>query len=480
MKKEVFTLQELLDEDDVVHDTKNRKVELVAFLSKEENISQLLKYIVCPPLDEANQKEKFRYPVVASEILVSPIPELHSVLVQGNTYLDMIFNFFVPAKVDLMRASLVVNVLGQLCLNNTKQSLTYIQSHPEGILNIARHIEISNVTGFLVRVLHFERDEAGLGIQKWLVDIGLVDVLYQHFSPENHLHSDAANCITELVNSGYVGPTFLEGMIDTERSLKLLELVFSSASSFRYGMSVFLVLLRYLASFSDLDFTNFTSKLNSSSPLSERLGILKVIFQNLARFTSILKGNIDSNLVSPTEGFGFVRLRVLQLFLLLLSIRAPEIIQAILDSEVPFIAFDLLVQFPNNNFAHQAVESFYSRLWEISDADLRYQLLIKTNLPKRILLASPEAQLSTNTNTNTNPNPDTNTNASTNVNANSPYVPYLHIIAVGISRIATTDPIKGLLEGLEGWQELMNKANDTVQRNESQRRGFMRPPGRPN
>jgi len=108
LKKPSFTLQDLLDEDDVVPETRNHKQELIAVLCTKENISQLITYLVIETEGEVPTNVKFRYPAVACEILCAENNDIELVLLENEDLLDRIFGFFEAPKINLLLANLVV------------------------------------------------------------------------------------------------------------------------------------------------------------------------------------------------------------------------------------------------------------------------------------------------------------------------------------------------------------------------------------
>jgi len=61
LDKEDFTLEELLDEDDLIQEVKSLNNRLLAFLRQRETVDQLITYLVELPGDSDDPKRQFKY-----------------------------------------------------------------------------------------------------------------------------------------------------------------------------------------------------------------------------------------------------------------------------------------------------------------------------------------------------------------------------------------------------------------------------------
>jgi hypothetical protein len=60
LKKENFTLEEILDEDETVIDIRSQKEDLKNYFLKEEVLKKLLSFIVDEPEEDCSENRKFR------------------------------------------------------------------------------------------------------------------------------------------------------------------------------------------------------------------------------------------------------------------------------------------------------------------------------------------------------------------------------------------------------------------------------------
>ena len=73
LEKESFTLEDLLDEEEVLQETKAQNKKLLDFLTTSDSLQKLVTYVTeeCGP--EEDNKRAFKYPFVACEILCSDV-----------------------------------------------------------------------------------------------------------------------------------------------------------------------------------------------------------------------------------------------------------------------------------------------------------------------------------------------------------------------------------------------------------------------
>lgn len=71
LARDDFTLEELLDDDDVLQECRNQNQKLTEFLSTPEIVKQLLDYVTKEPAGAIDDRQRFKFPNVASEILTT-------------------------------------------------------------------------------------------------------------------------------------------------------------------------------------------------------------------------------------------------------------------------------------------------------------------------------------------------------------------------------------------------------------------------
>jgi len=140
-----------------------------------------------------------------------------------------------------------------------------------------------------------------------------------------------------------------------------------------------------------------------------------------------------------------------------LGLHFTEVNSAILDSEILPIALDLVFDFPHNNFAHQAVEALFAKMWEVVEGENRTKCLHKTNLALRLISAEEE-----------------NSRAEESGKLRQPYMAFLHQMAMSLEKAADLESVKNLLQSTQGWEEYIRRVHVVSEPfSETQRRGYV-------
>jgi hypothetical protein len=66
-------LDELLQEDDTLAECKSQNQKLMEFITRPENLVQVIRYATRMPVDGATRDQMHRFPFIASDVLISSI-----------------------------------------------------------------------------------------------------------------------------------------------------------------------------------------------------------------------------------------------------------------------------------------------------------------------------------------------------------------------------------------------------------------------
>ena len=111
--KEDCTLENLLEEDDIVQEARSQNSKLVDFLLKDENLTKLINYVAVeykyvPEEKKETQEDVFsdedeqeveitklmhKYPQICCDIISSNIDSLHDAIVNNSDYMKKIFSY---------------------------------------------------------------------------------------------------------------------------------------------------------------------------------------------------------------------------------------------------------------------------------------------------------------------------------------------------------------------------------------------------
>ncbi|XLR43449.1 hypothetical protein S83_028109 [Arachis hypogaea] len=82
LDKENFTLEELLDEEEVIQECKAVNSQLINFLRDRAQVEQLLRYITEEPPEDAESKRTFKFPFISCKIFTCEIDVILKTLVE--------------------------------------------------------------------------------------------------------------------------------------------------------------------------------------------------------------------------------------------------------------------------------------------------------------------------------------------------------------------------------------------------------------
>lgn len=96
LERDDITLQEILEEEDVLQELRTENHKLVKFLMKDENLGQLVSMIVSEPDESIEMNKQFKHASLACELLTAEINQtemLSDLLIDDNKRSDDFFGF---------------------------------------------------------------------------------------------------------------------------------------------------------------------------------------------------------------------------------------------------------------------------------------------------------------------------------------------------------------------------------------------------
>ncbi|KAG2194213.1 hypothetical protein INT46_009806 [Mucor plumbeus] len=357
LDKEDVTLDEVLEEEDLLQEAKSMNPKLVEFLSKPEHIKALLTYITATDLEE---NKRFKYPFLASEIIACEIQPIIDAIVLEHK--DLLVEFWAyldcPAYprrrasdasenneqqdvgLDSLQASYFCKTIGVLLSKYPIEMMTFIQSEADNLEKILSHLQTSAIMDLLLTLVRMEELPEGKGVVKWLSDHGLLENLVDRLDPylDSEEHSIAQQCICEIIRmsqtslpeSPSIGINELIINLKSESTMqKLAKFMLdpdapNATSTLINGVSIIIDIIRH--NNSDLENDPAVSALYDYQSTAVRAGgsvsladMLRVMGDHVPEFTHLLlkprsvNGPIRTTL-GELEPLGFERLKICELF----------------------------------------------------------------------------------------------------------------------------------------------------------------------
>ncbi|TVY43129.1 Extragenic suppressor of kinetochore protein 1 [Lachnellula cervina] len=203
LEKSDITLEELLDESDLIQELKQHNTKLIEYLREEKILQRLLEYVVAPkpeiaaeeasdetegkgkeaePTDavvpfsraspsedgeDEREKKRNRYAYVAAEILSSDNWSISS------------------PPLDPLQASYFTKVNEALLDKKTEEMLDLFKSLEGAVKNMLQHVDSPMVMDLLLKIISLEKVDGGQGIVDWLHSQDLMPILLSFLSSEH-------------------------------------------------------------------------------------------------------------------------------------------------------------------------------------------------------------------------------------------------------------------------------------------------------
>lgn len=204
LEKPDFTVEDLLEESELLQEIKSHNAKLIEFLRQDDVLAKLLDYVVAPRLEpvaappgsddqdddvqgktplppfsrfptsatesdasseEEQERKRNRYAFVAAEILSSDTWSIYDALLETDALVRRFWNFLKrPAPLDPLQASYFTKVNEALFDKKTDEMVAILKSLPDAVPNLARHVESPMVMDLLLKIVALDRTESGQGI----------------------------------------------------------------------------------------------------------------------------------------------------------------------------------------------------------------------------------------------------------------------------------------------------------------------------
>ncbi|KAL3456448.1 putative Sit4-associated protein [Aspergillus heterothallicus] len=227
LDKPDVSLEELLDESELIQELKQLNTKLIEYLREDDVLKKLMDYVVAPSLvddndddddddqdtpsnDEAKnddsvtkkqsdplrsildpedleraEKERLKRAYIACEVLSSEVWSILDSIMANPEYLRDFWGFVRrQAPLDSIQASYFTKVNETLLDKKTGEMLELLKSMDDIVPAILQHVDNPMVMDLLLKLISLERAEGGQGIVDWLKTQDLIPKLLSFLSPE--------------------------------------------------------------------------------------------------------------------------------------------------------------------------------------------------------------------------------------------------------------------------------------------------------
>ncbi|XP_050139835.1 uncharacterized protein LOC126615946 isoform X3 [Malus sylvestris] len=376
LDKENFTLEELLDEEEIIQECKALNTRLINFLRDRDQVEQLLRYIVEEAPEDAESKRAFKFPFIACEVFTCEIDVILKTLVDEEKLMNLLFSFLEPNRPhSAPLAGYFSKVVVCLMMRKTVPLMNYVQAHQDVFRQLVDLIGITSIMEVLVRLVGADDHVYPnfIDVMQWLAESNLLEMIVDKLSPNNppEVHANAAETLSAITRNA---PSALANKLS---SPSFVTRIFGHAledshskSGLVHSLSVCISLLdpKRSAVSSPL-FHSFRSQHMYESPIPVNPDTVSTMLPKLGDLLMLLNVSSDEKTLPTTYGelrppLGKHRLKIVEFIAVLLRSGNEEAEKELVSSGTIQRVIDLFFEYPYNSSLHHHVDSIISSCLE--------------------------------------------------------------------------------------------------------------------
>ncbi|CAN6692397.1 unnamed protein product [Malus baccata var. baccata] len=415
LDKENFTLEELLDEEEIIQECKALNTRLINFLRDRAQVEQLLRYIVEEPPEDAESKRAFKFPFIACEVFTCEIDVILKTLVDEEELMNLLFSFLEPNRPhSAPLAGYFGKVVVCLMIRKTAPLMNYVQAHQDVFRQLVDLIGITSIMEVLVRLVGADDHVYPnfIDVMQWLAESNLLEMIVDKLSPTNppEVHANVAETLSAITRNA---PSALANKLS---SPSFVTRIFGHAledshskSGLVHSLSVCISLLdpKRSAVSSPL-FHSFRGQHMYESPIPVNPDTVSAMLPKLGDLLVLLNVSWDEKTLPTTYGelrppLGKHRLKIVEFIAVLLRSGNEEAEKELVSSGTIQRVIDLFFEYPYNNSLHHHVDSIISSCLESKSDAIVDHLLRECDLIGKFLQTDKNPILSGDANKPTVP-----------------------------------------------------------------------------
>lgn len=405
LDKENYTLEELLDEDEIIQECKALNGRLINFLRERSQVEQLLRYIVEEAPEDAEKNRTFKFPFIACEIFTCEVDIILKTLVEEEELMHLLFSFL---KADHSHSTLLAGYFSKvvicLMLRKTVPFMNFVQAHQEVFHQMVDLIGITSIMEVLIRLIGADEHiyTNYMDAMQWLEDTNVLEMIVDKFSssdcPEVHANAAETLCaITRYAPPGisakvsspsFIGRLFRHALEDSRPKSVLV-----------HSLSVCISLLDPKRS-SSSPYQMYRGQLTHGPPITANPEMVEGMLESLGNLLKLLDVSSAENVLETTYGklqppLGKHRLKIVEFISILLSVGSEAAEKELIQLGAIRRILDLFFEYPFNNFLHHHVENIVVSCLESKKTALVEHLLSDCKLVGKLVAAEKQFILET-------------------------------------------------------------------------------------
>ncbi|KAL8198086.1 hypothetical protein R6Q57_024383 [Mikania cordata] len=377
LDKENFTLEELLDEEDIIQECKTSNSRLINL-----------------------------FPFIACEIFTCEIDVIFKTLVEDEELMDLLFSFLEPARPhSALLAGYFSKVVICLMMRRMVPLINYVQAHQCVFQQLVDLIGITSIMEVLVRLVGAD-DYIYLNstdVMQWLADSNLLEMIVDKLSPScpSEVHANTAETLctitrnatsplaSKLSSSSFVARIFGHALEDSH-----------SRSGLVHSLSVCISLLDPNKLPPSLLYHSFRGQHLFEATVQINQETVGAMLPKLGDLLIVLNVSLDDKFLLTSYGqlkppLGKHRLKIVEFIAVLLKTGNEIAEKELISSGTIQRVIDLFFEYPYNNALHHHVESIIVSILESKNSITIDHLFQECGLLNKILQADKSPFLTT-------------------------------------------------------------------------------------
>lgn len=397
LDKDSFTLDELLDEDEIIQECKALNSRLINFLRERPQVEQLIRYIVEEAPEDSERQRNFKFPFISCEIFTCEVDIILKTLVEDEELIDLLFSFLdTNHSHSTLLAGYFSKVVICLLMRKTVPLMNYIQAHQEIIRQLVDLIGITSIMEVLIRLIgadeHIYANYAEA--MRWLEDTDVLEMIVDKFSSSDcpEVHANAAETLCAIAR---YAPTGIAAKIASSR---LIGRLFHNALEESRPQSVLFNSLSVCISLLDPKrltfgtYHGYNRQFSQGPSITANPETVEGMLGSLGNLLKLLDISSEESILPTTYGklqppLGKQRLKIIEFISVLLSSGNEAAEKEVIQLGALKRILDLFFEYPYNNFLHHHVESIILSCFESKSSILVEHLLHDCDLVGKILEA---------------------------------------------------------------------------------------------
>uniref|UniRef100_A0A1A9W4X9 Uncharacterized protein n=1 Tax=Glossina brevipalpis TaxID=37001 RepID=A0A1A9W4X9_9MUSC len=423
LKKENVTVEEFLDEDDIIQECKSQKKALLNYFMRPDVIRRLVELTLTEPPEELPVAQRFRHANVACELLTLGLPSLDEKLLADADTLKLLYSYLEnQPPLNPLLASFFSKTFRTLFTKKSDQDwflyqqmclklLEYLKLQNNFLDLICKHFTTPVIPDLIMQMMrNVEGGQLKRSLYDWLNAEGLVEKLIRILaeSEECEKHANVSEFLCDLIQQGRTmrqtedsdsfEPAFdgSNPILKNIESAPTLEALFNvilqpnaQESAIVSGITVVLKIIKPIVIVDERNSDRLKFLQDRERKIHEDLlkTVICVIEPHLKHFNELLrnppkKPDIVISAATLSPPFGMTRLQICRLFTVLLQTNNEDISKAICETDFFETLLYLFKQYCWNNFLHSEVEKCLQIVFYNSSANYSNNI---SNIPTQVI-----------------------------------------------------------------------------------------------